>query len=102
MVIRRVAFLVLVLMTVACGDDSSPPASCTGLCTPPSLHVLDLVAGQPGGPGHVDGTLLAAHLDGPWNVASDGAGHLYVTDDNMIRAVDLAAQRVTTIAGAYG
>jgi sugar lactone lactonase YvrE len=64
------------------------------------LSRLDLLAGQPGGPGWVDGVGAAAHFADPWSLASDGAGHLFLADGNMIRAVDLASRAVTTLAGS--
>ena len=66
------------------------------------LTTLDLLAGRPGGPGWVDGALADAHLAGPWALASDGSGHLYVIDGNTVRAIDVAAAQMTTLAGAYG
>ncbi|HEY7956227.1 MAG TPA: hypothetical protein VII38_13085, partial [Polyangia bacterium] len=77
-----------------------PPPPCTFVCTAPSLSRLDLLAGQPGGPGWVDGVGAAAHFADPWSLASDGAGHLFLADGNMIRAVDLASRAVTTLAGS--
>jgi DNA-binding beta-propeller fold protein YncE len=50
----------------------------------------------------VDGTLVAAHFSNPWTLAGDGRGHLYVLDGETIRAVDIAAGAVTTLAGVYG
>jgi sugar lactone lactonase YvrE len=72
------------------------------VCVRSTLSTLDILAGRPGGPGWVDGTLVAAHFMDPWAVRGDGQGHLYVADKNMIRAVDLAAGKVTTLAGAFG
>ncbi|MBV9949249.1 MAG: hypothetical protein JOZ69_20535, partial [Myxococcales bacterium] len=56
-------------------------------------------AGQPGGAGSVDGTLAAAHFSEPWVIAGDGRGHLYVADLHVIRAIDVVAGTVTTLAG---
>ncbi len=55
-----------------------------------------------GGPedASVDGTGRAAHFVGPWGIASDGAGNLYVTDSGAIRKVVIATGAVTTFAGA--
>jgi DNA-binding beta-propeller fold protein YncE len=96
--------LVLVSALVAgCGHSrgAAPPTepACTTGCTPVHLTTLDLVAGQPGGQGLVDGSLSAAHFIDPWSLASDGMGHLYVADGNSIRSVALAAGTVTTLAG---
>ena len=66
-----------------------------------SLTTLDLVAGQPGGPGWVDGPLAVAPLADPGAMTGDTSGHLYVIDGNTVRVVDTAAGLVTTLAGAY-
>jgi sugar lactone lactonase YvrE len=63
------------------------------------LHQLELVAGQPGGQGWVDGVGKAAHFTDPWTFASDGQGRLFVADASIIRAIDLATGTVTTLAG---
>ena len=60
------------------------------------------LAGRPAHPGTVDGTRDAALLDGPMDIASDGAGHLYVAGNNTVRKVSLATGAVTTVAGAPG
>ncbi len=60
---------------------------------------LALVAGSPGGKGLVDGSLTAAHFSDPRTLVGDGAGHLYVADDETVRVVDLSAKTVTTITG---
>jgi sugar lactone lactonase YvrE len=77
---------------------------CASLCVAPRLVRLDRIAGHPGGVGHVDGPLGTAHLLAPWGIVSDGDSTLYVGEDGgkTIRAVDLRAQRVTTLAGAAG
>jgi sugar lactone lactonase YvrE len=77
-----------------------PPPTCPSVCSPSKLTRLDLLAGQPGGAGWVDGTLAAAHFADPWTFAGDGQGHLYVVDGNAIRAIDMVAGSVTTLAGA--
>jgi sugar lactone lactonase YvrE len=66
------------------------------------LTRLDVLAGQPGGPGWVDGTLIAAHFSDPWTLSTDGQGHLYVADGYLIRVIDIAAGNVSTLVGAYG
>jgi sugar lactone lactonase YvrE len=96
--------LALALSLVGCGHGQSPPpttSECTGLCTPSHLTTLDLVAGQPGGPGWVDGTLAAAHFASPWTMARDGNGHLFVADGQMIRTIDMNAGTVTTLVGVF-
>ena len=77
-----------------------PP--CIGVCTTPSLSTLDVVAGQPGGNGWVDGVGAAVHLSDPWVFAGDGAGKLYLVDGSIIRAIDEATATVTTLAGTAG
>jgi sugar lactone lactonase YvrE len=69
--------------------------------SPTPLATLDLVAGQPGGPGWVDGPLAGAHLADPWTITGDGSGHLYVIDGETVRVVDTARATMTTLAGAY-
>jgi DNA-binding beta-propeller fold protein YncE len=95
--------LALCIWAVGCGDSprSVPPRSCPDVCSPPRLTRLDLLAGQPGGPGWVDGALVAAHFADPWNIAGDGQGHLFVTDGETIRAVDVTTGTVTTLAGVF-
>jgi sugar lactone lactonase YvrE len=50
----------------------------------------------------VDGALVAAHFQEPWEIVSDGAHTLYVADANVIRAIDQMTGTVTTLAGSYG
>jgi sugar lactone lactonase YvrE len=83
-----------------CGSTAVPPAVEQPL--PPRLTRLDILAGQPGGQGWVDGALVAAHFQEPWALAGDGTSHLYVADANVIRAIDRANGTVTTLAGSYG
>jgi sugar lactone lactonase YvrE len=61
-----------------------------------------VLAGQPGGRGYVDGTLVAAHFQEPWEIAGDGASTLFVADSNVIRSLDRVTGMVTTLAGSYG
>ena len=90
----------LVAVVAACDHHTTP--ACTGLCVSPSLSTLDLVAGQPGGNGSVDGIGAAVHFSDPWTFAGDGAGRVYLVDGSIIRAIDEASSTVTTLAGSYG
>jgi len=94
----RAALLCVAL--AACGCSRKTPA-CAGVCTRPNPTRLDLVAGQPGGSGWVDGTLVAAHFAEPWTFARDGQGRLYLADLHVIRVVDVGARTVTTLAGDH-
>ena len=47
----------------------------------------------------VDGTGTHASFTGPWGIAGDGAGNLYVTDNGTIRKIVIATGVVTTFAG---
>jgi hypothetical protein len=64
---------------------------------------LSFVAGGLGGNGNIDGTRGAARFQGPFGVACDQAGNVYVTDtlNNTIRKVDTNGT-VTTLAGSPG
>jgi hypothetical protein len=64
--------------------------------------VVRTIAGDPGQPGDADGAGGFARFQVPAGIASDGHGHLFVTDQfsNTIRQVDLASGLVTTVAGA--
>jgi sugar lactone lactonase YvrE len=54
------------------------------------------------GCGSADGVGTAATFCGPLGLTYDGVGSLYVTDNQMVRRVELATKRVTTIAGSAG
>jgi sugar lactone lactonase YvrE len=86
-------------LVTSCSHDRRP--ACEGICARPSLTRLDLLAGRPGGPGWVDGTLSAAHFAEPWALAGDGKGHLYLADRHIVRTIDLGARTVTTLAGNH-
>jgi sugar lactone lactonase YvrE len=75
---------------------------CTGICVSPSLSQLDLIAGQPGGNGWVDGVGKAAHFADPWTFSGNGAGTVWLADGSIIRSVDEASAAVTTVAGTAG
>ena len=60
------------------------------------------LAGAPGQSGAVDGTGAAARFALPAGVASDGAGNLFVADNDAIRKIVVATGAVTTLAGRLG
>ena len=61
------------------------------------------LAGSAGSCGHTDGTGGWAQFDAPVDVASDGAGNLFVADyDNTIRKIVVATAVVSTLAGMPG
>jgi sugar lactone lactonase YvrE len=93
--------LTLSLGVASCSDAAKPQPACSGVCVQARLTTLDLLAGLPGGPGWVDGSLSVAHLVDPWAITSDGHGHLYVADGETIRTVDMAKGTVTTLAGVF-
>ena len=73
--------------------DLSPPEEV------PALQ-LQVVAGQPGGPGYLNEPGSAARLDGPFGVAADGAGRLYVADrTSTIRTITLSTGTPALLAG---
>jgi sugar lactone lactonase YvrE len=81
-----------------CGDAQQP--ACTSGCIPNrDFHELALLAGEPGGPGVVDGSSERAHFQGPYGIAYDGEKHVYLADDSLIRDIDLESGTVRTIAG---
>jgi DNA-binding beta-propeller fold protein YncE len=71
----------------------------------PAGPVVSTIAGN-GAAGSHDGAGASALLDTPFDVALDGAGHLFILEyrANRIRMLDLNApdQPVTTIAGSAG
>ena len=68
---------------------------------PPSL---ELVSGSIGGPGYANGSGAEARFNSASGIASDGAGHLFVTDvqNRVLRRVDVGSAAVTTLAGKIG
>jgi sugar lactone lactonase YvrE len=92
--------LALLLGLAACGAPGA--TNCRTGCVHPNLSTLDLLAGQLGGQGWVDGSLAAAHFADPWALLGDGHGHLYLADGQTLRAVDLAGGTVSTLAGSFG
>lgn len=62
---------------------------------------LVFVAGTPDSTGASDGTGTAASFTGVSSLATDNAGNLYATDDQLIRKITPAGV-VTTIAGTPG
>lgn len=93
--------LVVCACACACGGHAS---STQGPSPPPRPHLtrLDRLAGRPGGQGWVDGALVDAHFHDPWEVVGDGASHLFVADQNIVRAIDQTTGTVTTLAGKFG
>jgi sugar lactone lactonase YvrE len=69
-----------------------------------STGVVTTLAGTAGMRGSTDGTGAAALFFGPYGVAVDGAGNLYVTDsvNDTIRKIVIASGVVTTLAGTVG
>ncbi|MGZ3427763.1 MAG: hypothetical protein ACXVCV_13990, partial [Polyangia bacterium] len=62
------------------------------------------LAGTAGAAGSTDASGAAARFDHPHGVACDGAGNLYVADNNhhTIRKIVIASGVVTTLAGSAG
>ncbi len=92
--------IALVALTGACSRGHA--AECIGICARPSLARLDVLAGQPGGSGWVDGTLTEAHFAEPWAFAGEDKGRLFLADRHVIRVIDRATGMVTTLAGDHG
>src|SRR5215470_15888663 len=89
---------------VACGLPSLPKLG-DGTGDDDGVSVgygLELLAGDIGGPGNVDGT-QDARFNNPFDVAIDSAGNAYIADlsNSTIRKVT-AGGVVTTLAGVAG
>ena len=59
-------------------------------------------AGTAGQLGSADGIGAAATFNAPYDIASDGAGNLYVADGNIIRKIVIATGAVSTVIGVPG
>ena len=81
------------------GGESTPPPP----PPPPVQASLSVLAGNPYGPGNVDGTGSAAAFQNPYGVVTDEAGNLYLTDtaNDTIRKITPSGV-VTTLAGTAG
>jgi tetratricopeptide (TPR) repeat protein/sugar lactone lactonase YvrE len=63
--------------------------------------VVSTLAGSAGSPGNVDGTGNGARFNGPWGLAVDAAGNVFVADYNNAEIRKISPNRVvTTIAGS--
>lgn len=84
---------VLMIGLAGCGDDGTEVA-------PPTMA---LFAGNVGGSGNADGTGTAARFNGPYGVATDSAGHIYVADQENFDIRKITSDGVvTTLAGTTG
>ncbi len=97
---RRAVVVVVCASLAGCGHPNEP--ACSGVCVAPSWTRLDVLAGQPGGCGLVDGVGAAAHFSDPWTFAGDGRGTSWIADASVVRSVDESSAMVTTLAGRYG
>jgi hypothetical protein len=66
--------------------------------------VVTTLAGTDGVSGSTDATGAAARFDGPYGVATDSAGNVYVADSGnfTIRKIVISTGAVTTLAGTAG
>ncbi|MGC2165327.1 MAG: NHL repeat-containing protein [Gallionella sp.] len=86
------------LLVVACGGGGSGNTA----VVPPTAQ-LEVLAGDIGGSGNIDGIGAAARFTSPMGVAADAAGNLYVadSDNSTIRKISPSGA-VTTFAGSAG
>jgi sugar lactone lactonase YvrE len=65
---------------------------------------LELVAGQLGGPGNIDGIGATARFNNASGIALDGKGNAFVADrgNHLVRQIDLSTGAVSSIAGRAG
>jgi hypothetical protein len=63
---------------------------------------VSTLAGEPVIAGNNDGVGVAAHFHGPFALAADGVGDLFVSDlmNNTVRHVDVSNGAVTTVIGS--
>jgi sugar lactone lactonase YvrE len=91
----------LALDLAGCGGGGSDASS--GTTPPVNGGVVTTLAGTAGISGSTNGTGTAASFNGPWGVAVDSGGTVYVADirTHLIRKIT-AAGVVTTLAGTAG
>jgi NHL repeat len=65
---------------------------------PSGFTSLSLLAGRLGERGDADGDAATAAFNFPQSLATDGNGNLYVNDNTGVRAIVLAAGKVTTLS----
>lgn len=85
-----------VVVTNAAGSVTSRAATLSVL----EARGVAVLAGRPGGAGHLDGAGAAARFDQPDGVAVSAAGEIFVSSGNVIRRITPSAV-VTTFAGKY-
>jgi sugar lactone lactonase YvrE len=67
-----------------------------------ATRAVTTLAGTAGQQGTTDGQGTAALFNHPTGIAFDGAGSLYVADDNTIRKITIATAAVSTVVGVPG
>jgi hypothetical protein len=86
---------------VIVSNDAGSATSTTALLNISNANpaaMLELLAGAPGGGGHVDGVGRNARLEGPRSVAIDAAGTIYFTDGHALRKATPGNEVVTVAA----